>query len=294
MRKAVRALSVSALFALATFSSALVASSAMAAPPKAPAAPAPAKKKPVDETAPSFAMSADIEQKLRSSDESTAKTALEDLRLAGKAAAPAAPVVIDVLKKGATALVAENAIDALADMEAVQGAEVIVKYATHRNARVRRASVRALSKMRGVASVATLRRALGDPDPQVRGFAATGLGNLDAKDAVTDLFLALDHRISESAASIGRLCAQKDCDRFLALVGKFPFDVMSGGLDVILFRNDIDEDSKIKVVGTIRELGTIEANKFLKDVQGRWPAKWSKRVKQSLDQAVLATAGASQ
>jgi len=54
------------------------------------------------------------------------------------------------------------------------------------------------------------------------------------------------------------------------------------------------EDAKIKVIGRIRELGTIESNKFLKDVQKRWPANGSKRVKQSIDQAVIATSGGTQ
>ncbi len=47
----------------------------------------------------------------------------------------------------------------------------------------------------------------------------------------------------------------------------------------------------MKIIGRVRELGTMEANKFLKDVQSRWPKDGSARVKQSLEQAVLATSG---
>jgi hypothetical protein len=54
---------------------------------------------------------------------------------------------------------------------------------------------------------------------------------------------------------------------------------------------DVDDETKIKIVGRVRELGTAEANQFLKDVQTKWPAKTSPRVKQAIDQAVIATSG---
>ena len=44
-------------------------------------------------------------------------------------------------------------------------------------------------------------------------------------------------------------------------------------------------------VARVRELGTGEANRFLREVQGKWPKKGSSRVKQAIDQAVLATSG---
>jgi hypothetical protein len=44
-------------------------------------------------------------------------------------------------------------------------------------------------------------------------------------------------------------------------------------------------------VGRVRELGTGESNRFLRSVQGKWPRDWSQRVKQSIDQAVIATSG---
>ncbi|MDP9037052.1 MAG: hypothetical protein M3O50_19820, partial [Myxococcota bacterium] len=52
---------------------------------------------------------------------------------------------------------------------------------------------------------------------------------------------------------------------------------------------DVNDELKVKIVGRVRELGTAEANRFLRDAQGRWPKGGSTKVKQSLDQAVLAT-----
>ncbi len=122
--------------------------------------------------------------------------------------------------------------------------------------------------------------------------AATGLGSMKAKDTVGDLFVALDHKVAEAAASIGQLCSGAECDRLAGKLGSVPFDVVTGGLDQMLFRPaaDVSDDTKIKVVGRVRELGTAEANRFMRDVQAKWPKTWSARVKQAIDQAVLATA----
>ena len=108
------------------------------------------------------------------------------------------------------------------------------------------------------------------------------------------LRFALDHHVNEAAGSIGQLCNPTECDALAARIGKVPFDVMTSGLDPILFRPkaEVSDDAKVKLVGRIRELGTGEANKFLRDVQKRWPAAWSPRIKQSIDQGVLATAAA--
>ena len=65
----------------------------------------------------------------------------------------------------------------------------------------------------------------------------------------------------------------------------------------MLFRPaaDVPDDAKVKIIGRIREQGTIEGNKFLKDVQKRAvAASLSARVRQAIDQAVQATAGGAQ
>jgi hypothetical protein len=81
-----------------------------------------------------------------------------------------------------------------------------------------------------------------------------------------------------------------------ALGSGIPFDVVTGGLDQVLFRPtaEVSDDAKVKIIGRIREQGTIEGNKFLKDVQKRWAAGSSPRVRQAIDQAVMATAGGAQ
>jgi HEAT repeat protein len=236
---------------------------------------------------------ADVVPRLRSGDPARIKTALDDVRTSGKAGAPVAPVVAELLEQGLSPSLTQAAIDTLADTESPAGAPALAFYARHRSVELRRAAVQGLARTGGPAAVKALREALSDPDPDVRGFAATGLGRLNAKDAVGDLFVALDHKVGEAAMSIGQLCAGAECERLAGKLGHVAFDVVTSGLDQVLFRPtaDVSDDLKVKIVALVRELGTGEANRFLKGVQTKWPKAWSPRVKVSIDQAVLATSG---
>jgi HEAT repeat protein len=236
---------------------------------------------------------ADAIKRLRSGDLAQVKSALDDVRTSGKAGASAAPVIAELLEHGLPPSLTQAAIDTLGDTEAEAGSEALAWYARHRDIVIRRGAVQALSRTRGPAAVKALRGALSDPDANVRGTAATALGSMRAKDAVGDLFVALDHKVAEAAASIGQLCAGAECERLAAKLGSVAFDVVTSGLDQVLFRPSVDvsDDIKVKIVGRVRELGTGEANRFLRDVQTKWPKTWLARVKQSIDQAVLATSG---
>jgi HEAT repeat protein len=231
--------------------------------------------------------------KLKSPDANEIKGALDEARLSGKGAIAAAPIITDLLQKGLPYGLTENAIDTLGDIEWEGASTTVSWYARHRKVDIRRSAVKALVRTKGAVAIKTLRIALSDEDSRVRGFAATGLGTLKAKEAVADLFLALDHKVNEAAASIGQLCAPAECESLQGRLGRIPFDVVTSGLDQVLFRppGEVSDDAKVKLVGRIRELGTGEANKYLKDVMARWPATWSPRVKQAIDQGIQATAG---
>lgn len=254
------------------------------------------KKKPVA-AAPAPIDVKPIVAKLKTGDEAQIKEALDEARLAGPTGAAAASAVAEVLTRGLSLPLTQSAIETLGDLESPDGSAALSRYASHRNAKVRRAAVKALTRTKGAAASGALKRALSDSDAVVRGTAASGLGALKAKDAVPDLFTALDHRVNEAAVSIGQLCSAEQCEQLAGKLGKIPFDVVTGGLDQVLFRPvaDVPDDAKVKIVGRIREQGTIEGNKFLRDVQKRAVAPAaSARVRQAIDQAVMATAGGAQ
>jgi HEAT repeats len=239
------------------------------------------------------ALPADAIKRLKSGDLVQIKSALDDVRVSGRAGGAAVPAIVDLLKQGLPPSLSQAALETLGETTSEAAAEVLAWYAHQRNLALRRAAVEALGKTHGAVAIKALRAALSDPDEGVRGLSATALGEMKAKEAVGDLFVALDHKVEEAAASIGQLCEPSDCERLAGKLGNVPFDVMTGGLDQVLLRGakDVDDETKIKIVGRVRELGTAEANQFLKDVQIKWPAKSSPRVKQAIDQAVIATSG---
>ena len=121
--------------------------------------------------------------------------------------------------------------------------------------------------------------------------AASGLGSARGREAIGDLFLALDHQVMEAASSIGQLCASEECEKLAGKVGILGLDVMTGAFDAMLFRppSEIPDDAKLKIVARIRDLRTEEANKYLRDVQSRWSPGDSARVRQAIEQAIVAT-----
>jgi HEAT repeat protein len=237
----------------------------------------------------------DAIKRLRSGDPAQVKSALDDIRISAKAGTSAVPAIVDLLERGLPAELTQAAIETLADTESEPGSVVLAWYARHRNIGVRRAAVEALARTRGAVAIKTLRVALSDPDPSVRGLSATGLGTMKAKEAIGDLFVALEHKVAEASPAIGQLCVGNECDRLAAKLGggSLSFEVVTGGLNQALFRGppDVNDDIKIKIVARVRELGTAEANHFLRGVQTKWPKRGSQRVRQAIDQAVLATTG---
>jgi len=149
----------------------------------------------------------DTLKRLKGGDPSQVKAAPDDVRMAAKDGAPAVPAIAEVLRAGLSPTLTQAAIETLGDTESEAASEVLAWYARHRNIVLRRAAVEALAKTRGAAATRALRASLSDPDPAVRGTAATALGGMSAKDAVEDLFVALDHKVAEAAASIGQLSA---------------------------------------------------------------------------------------
>ncbi len=236
---------------------------------------------------------ADVTKRLKSGDAAQIKSALDDVRIEGRGGAWAVNAIADLLRGGLSPTLTQRALETLGDTESEAAGEIIATYARHRDVALRRAAIDALSKTNGDVATRALRRALSDSDPAVRGVSATALGARKARESVPELLAALDRKVPEASASIGLLCAPADCDRLVAKLGSLPFDVVMAGIDEILTRpgSEIADDMKVKIVGRVRELGTAEVNHFLKGVQTRWPARASHRVKQAIDQAVLATAG---
>ncbi len=230
----------------------------------------------------------DLEARLAESDASADAALQEVAKLDRAVPRPAlAPPIEALLRRGTSLGLAKSAAAALEQLGAPSSSEVLATYIGHRTPDVRRAAVRALIRTKGPAAIAAFRAGLKAEDPVVRGFSATGLGALGAKDSIEDLFLALDRNVPEAASAIGQLCGPTECERYLAKMGKLSFDVMTSGIDPMLFREpSLPEPTVLSIVAALRELGTGEARRYLEDVQARWSVKASKKVKQAVDSSI--------
>ncbi len=257
-----------------------------------PTSPAQAQKKPKEE-APAKLDLDRLKKQLESSQPAEIRAAVATIQAAGDGGKAAAPLLEAFLGRGSTAELLSLVLKTTGSLRQISSSQAIAPYARHRISKVRREAVKALLKTKGPVAVRALRRALRSKDALVRGVAASGLGELGAKEALPDLFVAFDHRVHEAATSIGQMCAPADCEKFLDRLTRFPFDVMSGGLDQILFRSpkELDDGEKMKIVGRLRELGTVEAGTFLADVAERWPDDWSADVKKAIQQAAKQSGG---
>ncbi|MEZ4222418.1 MAG: HEAT repeat domain-containing protein [Polyangiaceae bacterium] len=238
---------------------------------------------------------AKLKAELESRDESRMLAALKHVADAGDAGKPVTPHVEALVRRGASVEVLTLALNVLAGLKQPSSSAAIAPYYRHRVPEVRLAATKALLQTGGPAGIKALRAALRSPDARVRGMAASGLGSLNASEALPDLFAALNHNVGEAATSIGQLCKPVECEKLAGYLGKLPFDVVTSGFDQILFRpeKEMPEEQKIRIVGRLRELGTKDAGNYLADVAERWPKDWSKRVKQAIDAAVKALGGSS-
>lgn len=230
-----------------------------------------------------------LKQVLESGGEAEKLAALDELgKQSGASAAPAAGVVNELLARGASTTVLARALAVAGKLAQPTSTPAVVPYARHRVSELRVAATRALATTGGADAVTALRAGLHGDDRASRGFAASGLATLKAKDAVPDLFAVLAKDVPEAAGAIGELCAPADCAKFADQLGRLPFDLMQTGLAPILLRPEtqVSEQFKLDLLERLRKLQTEEAHKFLETIRASYPDNGNAWVKYGLDQAV--------
>jgi HEAT repeat protein len=250
---------------------------------RALAAPAPRAEKP-----PAHAgVNLDSTKKaLESGDETRTLAALDEIELS--ADSKAAPLVDGLLARGANSKILLRALGVLGSLGQEPSSVAIAPYVKHRAPEVRRAAAQSLTRTKGPVAVQALRLALHGSDSALRGVAADGLGALGAKDAVPDLFVVLPKETPEAAAAIGTLCSGDECKKFVALLGKLPFDVMQSGFLPILLRTgpEVSDTLKIQLIDQLRRLATAKANELLSSALASFPANGNPKVKAAIDAAL--------
>ncbi len=117
---------------------------------------------------------------------------------------------------------------------------------------------------------------------------ADGLGALNAKDAVPDLFVVLPKETPRAAGAIGALCGGDECKKFVTLLGRLPFDVMESGFLPLLLRAgpEVPDGVKLQLIEQLRRMATPKANELLESALAAYPAKGSPQIKAAIDAAL--------
>ena len=252
---------------------------AFAAPPK------PAKAaKPEPKAPPKAKLDLEKQQKaLESGDETKVLEALDEIK---KKNDDAGVVLVELLlTRGASPSVLVRAIETLGAFAKPTSGKELVPYTQHRNADIRHAALRALILTKSDAAADALKRALRSPDPAQRSIAARGLGELNVRSAVSDLFTVLAREVPEAAGALGQLCVGDECERFFDLLGKIPFDVMEAGIVPILLRTqkDVSDDLKLKLIERLRRMATKPASDLIQTAIATFPPDGSPKVKAGLE-----------
>ena len=227
-----------------------------------------------------------LKKALESGDEARALSALDEIELS--ADPRAVPLVEALLARGASTKLLLRALGVAGALHRESSSATVAPYVKHRTAEVRRAAAHALAHTKGSVAVQALRDALRGSDATLRGTAADGLGALGAKEAVPDLFVVLPKEVPEAAGAIGTLCSADDCKKFVALLGKLPFDVMESGFLPLLLRTstDVPDAVKLTLIEQLRRLATQQANTLLSTALASFPKDGNPKIKTALDAAL--------
>jgi HEAT repeat protein len=265
----------------------LTASAASAAPPKAGAAKGSKAVAPAPATAAKSKLDLPgLQKSLESGSEAQVLGALDTI---SKSGAPAgAPLVEALLGRGADVKVLSRAIETLGILAQPSSGAALAPYAQHRTPELRRAALRALIATKSPLAGDVLRRALHGSDASQRAIAARGLGQLNVRAAVPELFSVLPKDVAEAAQSLGQLCVGAECEKFMDLLGRLRFEVMESGIVPILLRPQLDvpDELKLKLIERLRRMATPPAKQLLQTALASFPADGSPKVKLGLERAI--------
>ncbi len=258
-----------------------------AAAPAAPKAAGGKGEKPAPAAAPKSKLDLPPLQKaLESGDEAKTLAALDTIAKSGDPAGAA--LVEALLGRGADVTVLSRAIETLGILAQPSSGAALAPYAQHRTPELRRAALRALIATKSPVAGDVLRRALHGSDASQRAIAARGLGELNVRAAVPELFSVLPKDVAEAAQSLGQLCVGSECMRFTGLLGRLRFEVMESGIVPILLRPqaDVPDQVKLKLIEQLRRMATQPANQLIQTALAKFPADGSPKVKLGLERAL--------
>ena len=203
---------------------------------------------------------------LDSGDRAQVESGIQSLGLIGKKEV-VAPLA-ERLRRGLPPELMETAILTLMTLGEPSAGPVLNELAAHRRPEVRLRAIEAITALRPPGAEATLVAALSDGDDGVRSAAASGLGELGARDAFEVLFHALDRGNMAASQALGKVVEPGQATRLLGYLGRIPFYSLGPALGEVLKRTDVAEPAKLQIIAGLQEVATPEVKGFLGDVMG--------------------------
>jgi HEAT repeat protein len=173
------------------------------------------------------------------------------------------PPLVAMIRAGQPDAITERAIEALRGLAAPSSLDCLAELTHHRRPAVRRRAYAAIAAVQDPRARPLLEQGLRDSDRQVRGECADQLGRTGARASLDLLFRAFERGVIEAAAAIGRLGDESSVERFDEHLGHAPLSVMLSGYEQYLHRTDIDEDTKVDIVGRLGEVSGRTVREFL-------------------------------
>ncbi len=155
-------------------------------------------------------------------------------------------------------------VDALREIGHNSAGDILFRLATHRAPEVRVAALNALAACRPRGAAVTVEFGLSDMDASVRSAAASALGQLEATDAIPNLFTAFEKGVLDASSALGQLVTEdSDIERLLGYLGNVPFDSIRPAFDELLMRRNVRRPQKLQIIGRLAELATPEIGGYL-------------------------------
>ncbi|MBX3248200.1 MAG: hypothetical protein KF901_13560 [Myxococcales bacterium] len=212
---------------------------------------------------------AEAEEMLAAADADAIRMGLEILAEVGGARA-VTPIAARI-QRGLPPDVLASAIDTLSMLARPEAGPVLFELLSHRRAEVRAQAAQAIVAVRARGGDRALTAALSDANVEVRRAAAIGLGQLGARDAAPQLFVALERGLLEAAPALGQVVTPDDVDRVLTFLGRVPFDALFPAFDELFARRDIPERVKLAIIARLEGLATPEVKTYLTELADALP-----------------------